>query len=524
MNKQAAIYARVSTDDQAEHGYSLPTQIEACQQFAWQRGFDVAAVYQDDISGAKPITHRPEGGELRDAINARQIDVVIVYHVDRLSRDIVDLLATVRDWLRLGVEIFALDVGQVTSELDIVLVIKGWQGSDERQKIRERTMRGRTAKAKAGKVVGGGSPPYGYTYSNGELLVDNPKAEIVRMIFDWYINGDENGSTMNLVAIAQRLTDMGIPTPSSAHGWQRKQGKPTGWSNVLIRRLIISETYCGVWRYGKYINRGGKGGTRPIEEQIAVPVPAIVSREMWERAQARRAYNSKLAKRKMKHEYLLRGLIYCGCGRRMIGGGRNREDNFYYYCPRRYSCGTAAGSDLCREPLVKGEMIEWATWEYIINLVKDPQQFAARLRQAQAKEAATMQPKQRELEHIIALLIDTEKEADEIARAAMKVKGIVGQRLEQQAEEIDQRYQALVARQTELLAEMNLELTDSNIDNLLEFREAVALGLENPTKEDKRQWLEFLQTEVTVTDGIAAITCRLGGTSLFGQKTSGYGS
>ncbi len=61
MNKQAAIYARVSTADQAERGYSLPSQIEACQGFASQKGFNVAAVYQDDVSGAKPISIRPEG-------------------------------------------------------------------------------------------------------------------------------------------------------------------------------------------------------------------------------------------------------------------------------------------------------------------------------------------------------------------------------------------------------------------------------------------------------------------------------
>jgi len=191
MTKQAAIYARVSTDDQAERGYSLPSQIEACQNFAIQKGFDVAAVYSDDISGAKPITSRPEGYELQKVIESCEVRAVIVYCIDRLSRDIVDLLTVVRDWLRAGVEIYSLDVGQVTSELDIVLVIKGWQGSDERQKIRERSMRGKTAKAKAGKVVGAGLPPYGYTYSDGELFIDESQAQIVRMIFDWYINGDE---------------------------------------------------------------------------------------------------------------------------------------------------------------------------------------------------------------------------------------------------------------------------------------------------------------------------------------------
>src|SRR5687768_3744230 len=105
MNKQAAIYARVSSDDQAERGYSLPSQIEACKRFAEQKGFEVAGVYQDDTSGAMPITSRPEGCELQEAINLGQINTVIVYQVDRLSRDIVDLLTTVRDWLRDGVEV-----------------------------------------------------------------------------------------------------------------------------------------------------------------------------------------------------------------------------------------------------------------------------------------------------------------------------------------------------------------------------------------------------------------------------------
>ena len=122
-----------------------------------------------------------------------------------------------------------------------------------------------------------------------------------------------------------------------------------------------------------------------------------------------------------------------------------------------------------------------------------------------------MQPKQKELEHVIALLKTTEKEADEVARAATRVKGIVGERLQKQAEEIDKRFQALTERKAKLLEALNLELTDRNIDSMLEFREGVAIGLDNPTFEDKRRWLEILQTRVTVTDGIAVITRRLGG-------------
>jgi site-specific DNA recombinase len=513
MNKQAAIYARVSTDDQAERGYSLPSQIEACQQFAWQRGFDVVAVYQDDISGAKPITHRPEGGELQNAINTRQINTVIVYQVDRLSRDIVDLLATVRDWLRSGVEVYALDVGQVTSELDIVLVIKGWQGSDERQKIAERTKRGKDGKAKAGRVVGVGTPPYGYTYSNGELVINELQAETVSMIFDWYVNGDEQGHSMSLLAIAKRLTEMGIPRPgeSKSVSWklgmkERAHSKAWAgnvWNTGTVHKLVINETYCGAYRYGKLIGYRGNGGQRQLDEQILINVPAIISREMWELAQKRRAYNSKVAKRRTKYDYLLRGLLYCGCGRVMVGGGKGK----WYVCTRRYR--PTGHEEPCTEPLVKARAVEYITWEYMMRLLTNVDEFEQALREAQALEASQIQPKQKELENVIALLSATEYEAETVAETAKKVRGIVAEKLQAQAVEIDRRYRALQTRKASLEDELKSELTDSSIDDLLQFREAVAIGLNNPMPEERRQWLEALQTRVTVSNGIAVVACRL---------------
>jgi site-specific DNA recombinase len=504
MTKQTAIYARVSTDDQAERGYSLPSQVEACQQFAKQKGFDVAAVYQDDISGAKPITSRPDGGQLQRAIEMRQIKTVIVYQVDRLSRDIVDLLATVRDWLRAGVDVYSLDVGQVTSELDIVLVIKGWQGGDERQKIRERTMRGKNAKARAGKVVGEGIAPYGYIHANGELLIKETEAEVVRMIYNWYVNGDEHGGMMGLVGIARRLTEMGIPTPSQSKRINSNRANYGVWFYATVNWIIQSETYCGVLRYGRRVSKGGKVKNRPQEEHILIDVPAIVSRELWELAQARRAYNSKIAKRRTKREYLLRGLIYCGCGRRMAGtAGR-------YLCTRHYN--TNGGE--CDEPIVVGGLVECITWDYIMGLITNPIQFEQKLRQAQAQEAETMQPKQKELENILALLNETEKEAEQIAWELRKTKGIIRAKLEQQGEEVNRRYQVLTARMMVLEEALAHELTDGNIDNLLQFREAVATGLQNPTFEDRRRWLEILQATVTVKNQIAVVSCRLGGKPL----------
>ena len=301
---------------------------------------------------------------------------------------------------------------------------------------------------------------------------------------------------------------MGIATPGITKGLLHKQ--TTGWNSVVVWQLIKSETYCGIWRYGKQVGKSGKGRKRCNDEQIAVNVPAILSRETWELAQERRTHNSRVARRKMKHEYLLRGLIYCGCGRGMVAGGkRSGRKSYLYHCTRRYASGNAVGSEVCTEPLVKGGLIERVTWDYIMGLIKNPIEFEEKLRQAQANEAAKMQPQRKELEHVIALLKKTEIEADEIAHARRKVKGIVGERLQKQEDEVNQRYEALLKRKSDVQADLAVELTDNTIRNLLNYRNAVALVLENPTFEDRRRWLEILQTSVTVTNGMAVVSCRL---------------
>ena len=86
----------------------------------------------------------------------------------------------------------------------------------------------------------------------------------------------------------------------------------------------------------------------------------------------------------------------------------------------------------------------------------------------------------------------------------------------------DRRYQALTARKLELQEALSHELTERNIDNLLQFRETVALGLGNPTPEERRLWLELLQTKVAVTNGVAVVTCRLGVEAVKFSLLTGY--
>jgi hypothetical protein len=177
-----------------------------------------------------------------------------------------------------------------------------------------------------------------------------------------------------------------------------------------------------------------------------------------------------------------------------------------YYCTRRSNYYDRYE---CNEPLVIGRIVEPLTWNYILDLIRFPDQFEERLRQAQANEYSTMEPKRRELKNVQALLADTEEEADGLVIAIRQAKGRISEKLKQQEDEVNQRYEALQSRMAKLQGELKLELTDQSIANILRFREIVADGLDNPTFEDKRRWLEILQVTVTVTNRQAVIACRL---------------
>ena len=226
-------------------------------------------------------------------------------------------------------------------------------------------------------VVGGGTSPFGYIYENGELTIEESEAHVIRMIFDLYINGDENGGLVGLPKIAIHLTKIGIPTPTDGKKGKKKNNVAGRWSVSAVYRILTSETYCGILRYGKLIGWGGAKGKRPPEEHIIINVPAIVSRETWQQAQDRRAYNFRMGKRKAKRDYLLRGRIYCGCGRHLAGteGG--------YYCTARGRHQVIPTH--CKEPKVPGWLIESVTWDYVIGLINSPEQFEESLTRRKPK-------------------------------------------------------------------------------------------------------------------------------------------
>lgn len=339
----AVSYRRVSTEDQ-EAGYSLPKQLEYNQSYALHHGLEIVKDFYEDISGKVPIKDRGEGAKLLAFLRARHATALIVHEADRLSRDIVDLLATVQQLLRDGIQVHIADVGFVQSELDIVLVVRAWQSGAEHQRITDRLSDGKTRKAKSGKWVGG-TPPYGYrsqgTLKTARMVIYEPEAEIVRSIYRWY-----TVDRVAMMSIADRLNLDGVPT-------QRR----VKWWKAIIKKILSNETYIGVVYYA---------GIR-----IDLPELAIIDAATFERAQELKQLNRERATRNRQHDYLLSNHLRCMCGETMTGSTMpNTYQRVYYRCSQFQWPATRRNCPL-GAPHASGFVMDGIVWSYVAELIDD---------------------------------------------------------------------------------------------------------------------------------------------------------
>ncbi|MFC1893832.1 recombinase family protein, partial [Chloroflexota bacterium] len=185
---RAAVFTRVSTEDQEREGTSLQTQLEACSNYCRDKGYDVYYRFNETYSGL--MLDRPKLNELRDLVRSGDIDVVVVYCLDRLSRDPTHGVILIQELEKHRVTLEAVTEDIDNSELGkLISYIRGFASKLEAEKIRERTMRGKKARAKEGHLpTGGAAKPYGYDYikdgdKNGRRVINEIEAGWVKKIF-----------------------------------------------------------------------------------------------------------------------------------------------------------------------------------------------------------------------------------------------------------------------------------------------------------------------------------------------------
>src|ERR1700712_1346034 len=285
MNKPAAIYARVSSDRQKEN-HAIASQTEALIDYAQAHGYAVPAewVFQDEgYSGASLI--RPGLERVRDLAAEGQIQAVLVYSPDRLSRKYAYQILLIEELARHGVETRFLNAPQgATAEDQLLVQFQGMIAEYERAQILERSRRGKRHRARQGQVNVLSGAPYGYRYvrtcddAAARHDIIDAEAAIVQMVYQSYV-----GAGMSIGAITRQLNERRVPTRKQISRWERS----TVWA--MLRNPAYKGTAC----FGKTETaprqritrslrmRGGVGSRdsahheRPRADWIEIAVPVI---------------------------------------------------------------------------------------------------------------------------------------------------------------------------------------------------------------------------------------------------------
>lgn len=232
----AAIYVRVSTQDQAQHGFSLDAQEESLINYAKALGYEIFRLYKDEGKSAKNL-NRPEMQNMLKDAEARKFQAIFIYKLDRFSRSLKDLILTIDKLKEWGIDFVSLQdkIETASASGKLMFQIIGAFAEFERNIIGDRTTFGMERKAKEGGFIT--KAPFGYKLVNKQLLVDETQTEKIKGIFEEFLN-----TPISLTQLA----------------------KKNGFTTSGIKKLLLNTTYIGKV---KFANKETEGQHQPILEK-----------------------------------------------------------------------------------------------------------------------------------------------------------------------------------------------------------------------------------------------------------------
>ncbi|UED67577.1 recombinase family protein [Brevibacillus sp. HD3.3A] len=339
---RTAVYMRVSTEDQAREGFSIPAQREKLLAYVHSQGWEVAAIYAEEGVSAKD-TNRPELKRMLKDIREGKTDVVLVYRLDRLTRSVLDLYRLLQEFEKYDVRFKSCtevyDTTTAIGRLFITLVaaLAQW----ERENLAERVKLGMEQMAKERKRPGG-PPPFGYELVDGALTIQHVEAAGVREMFERYEKGE---SPRQIAEWANR------------QGLRGKNGASWGASSVL--RLLKNPVYHGAlrWNYTDGLQRQNSPDQWIVEEAAH---PAIIDKDLFMRIQQKMAARSSLHPRVLGSTFCFSGLLYCSlCHSPMRGKTANTKSAGKRYVHRYYVCKNKQAGR-CDAPAIREDRLEQA--------------------------------------------------------------------------------------------------------------------------------------------------------------------
>ena len=302
--KVAGLYIRVSTEDQAREGFSLPEQEKRLRAMCEYKGYEIYKLYKDAGISAKTGNYRPAFEELLQDIREKKCNTIVVLKLDRLTRSVFDLEGIMRflEENNAYLDCANEEINTTNSSGKLVARMLTSVSQNEIERTSERTKFGLVGAIKEGHIPG--KNPLGYKRDGKKLVIDPLTKDIVKRIYDLYFEGK---SYSNIATIFNQEEVLG----------------KTNWRDTGILRIISDEIYKGDFVSGKTFNK-------PIYyENVVEP---IVSRELWENCQVQKKKNQKSYMRTQTYIFLQK--LKCPkCGRILAGGASHKLklDKWYFY-------------------------------------------------------------------------------------------------------------------------------------------------------------------------------------------------
>jgi site-specific DNA recombinase len=459
-----AIYARVSGDQQVQQA-TIASQETALREAVSSDGLSLTEEHcfiDDGFTGT--TLERPALERLRDLAYLGAFHTLYVHSPDRLARRYAYQVLLVEELEQCGVEVVFLNhaIG-VSPEDQMLLQMQGMFAEYERAKILERTRRGRRHAAQRGLVSVLNAAPFGFRYvskqqgggvASYEIVPE--KAAIVRQVFAW-VGCDR----LSLGEVRRRLQQQGTSSPQGKPWWDRTTLWEMLKNSAYVGRAVFGKTRVGPRRPALRPQRGhAKTSRQPYamyrtlpEEQITIPVPALVSEESFAAVQQQLAANLQRVSTRRRGAHLLQGLIECGCcgyayyGQRTSRRTAEGKPYVYYRCTGMdgYRFG---GERVCQlNSPVRADCLDEAVWNDVCELLRQPelvrQEYERRLQTpVEDSRRRTLLQQQQHAQRAVSRLIDAYADGtldkQEFEPRLMKARQLVAHRQQELAELADQ--------------------------------------------------------------------------------------
>lgn len=304
--KNAAIYCRVSTEDQVREGYSLGEQLEKLKDLCKFRNYKVYGVYEDAGISAKDMDHRPEFKKMLEDVKNKKVNVIVSYKLDRLTRSVRDLETLISELEKYdcSLECAMDDINTSTANGRFFVRMLTVLSQLEIERVSERTKFGLVGAIKDGHIPV--RKTLGFMRDNKKLIINPNESDIVLRIFDLYLKGNSY----------QRIANI----------FNKENVLNKKWYDTTILKILSNPLYKG-----DYIS-GGRTGTPVLYEGVVEP---IVSKKMWEECQVQTRKNTRNYTR--RNDYIFFQKIMCSkCHRIMAckAPGGSKKKYIYYKCDK----------------------------------------------------------------------------------------------------------------------------------------------------------------------------------------------